>query len=284
MSNDTRTHHPLSVISLVVTAVLWSSGGVLIKLIDWNPLAIAGMRSAIAAALIMIVVRKPKFHFSPVQIGGAISFSATVICFVSATKLTTAANAILLQYTAPVYTALFAWRFLGERTSWVDWATIVVVFGGVTLFFLDDLSRGGYIGNILALLAGVAHAWLGLFLRKQKDASPYESILLGNMLTAVIGLPFMFGASLSILDWTGLALLGVFQLGFSYILYAYAIKRVRALDAMLIFMIEPILSPIWVFLVVGESPGRWAIVGGAVVITSVTIRSIHALGGSGRLS
>ncbi len=284
MSNDTRTHHPLSVISLVVTAVLWSSGGVLIKLIDWNPLAIAGMRSAIAAALIMIVVRKPKFHFSPVQIGGAISFSATVICFVSATKLTTAANAILLQYTAPVYTALFAWRFLGERTSWVDWATIAVVFGGVTLFFLDDLSRGGYIGNILALLAGVAHAWLGLFLRKQKDASPYESILLGNMLTAVIGLPFMLGASLSILDWTGLALLGVFQLGFSYILYAYAIKRVRALDAMLIFMIEPILSPIWVFLVVGESPGRWAIVGGAVVIISVTIRSIHALGGSGRLS
>ena len=284
MSNDTRTHHPLSVISLVVTAVLWSSGGVLIKLIDWNPLAIAGMRSAIAAALIMIVVRKPKFHFSPVQIGGAISFSATVICFVSATKLTTAANAILLQYTAPVYTALFAWRFLGERTSWVDWATIAVVFGGVTLFFLDDLSRGGYIGNILALLAGVAHAWLGLFLRKQKDASPYESILLGNMLTAVIGLPFMLGASLSILDWTGLALLGVFQLGFSSILYAYAIKRVRALDAMLIFMIEPILSPIWVFLVVGESPGRWAIVGGAVVIISVTIRSIHALGGSGRLS
>ncbi len=284
MSNDTRTHHPLSVISLVVTAVLWSSGGVLIKLIDWNPLAIAGMRSAIAAALIMIVVRKPKFHFSPVQIGGAISFSATVICFVSATKLTTAANAILLQYTAPVYTALFAWRFLGERTSWVDWATIAVVFGGVTLFFLDDLSRGGYIGNILALLAGVAHAWLGLFLRKQKDASPYESILLGNMLTAVIGLPFMLGASLSILDWTGLALLGVFQLGFSYILYAYAIKRVRALDAMLIFMIEPILSPIWVFLVVGESPGRWATVGGAVVIISVTIRSIHALGGSGRLS
>ena len=284
MSNDTRTHHPLSVISLVVTAVLWSSGGVLIKLIDWNPLAIAGMRSAIAAALIMIVVRKPKFHFSPIQIGGAISFSATVICFVSATKLTTAANAILLQYTAPVYTALFAWRFLGERTSWVDWATIAVVFGGVTLFFLDDLSRGGYIGNILALLAGVAHAWLGLFLRKQKDASPYESILLGNMLTAVIGLPFMLGASLSILDWTGLALLGVFQLGFSYILYAYAIKRVRALDAMLIFMIEPILSPIWVFLVVGESPGRWATVGGAVVIISVTIRSIHALGGSGRLS
>ena len=284
MGNDTFKHHPLSVIPLVVTAVLWSTGGVLIKLIDWNPLAIAGMRSAIAALLILAVVRKPKFNFSFMQVGGAISFSATVICFVYATKLTTAANAILLQYTAPVYTALFAWRFLRERTSWVDWATIAVVFGGVALFFLDDLSRGGYMGNILALMAGVAHAWLGLFLRKQKNASPTESILLGNILTAVVGLPFMFGVRLSMLDWTGLSLLGVFQLGISYVLYAYAIRRVRALDAMLIFMIEPILSPIWVFLVVGESPGRWALAGGAVVIISVTIRSIYALGRGGSAS
>jgi len=277
MGNDTFKHHSISVISLVVTAVLWSTGGVLIKLIDWNPLAIAGMRSAIAALLIMVVVRKPKFNFSLTQIGGAISFSATVICFVAATKLTTAANAILLQYTAPVYTALFAWRFLGERTSWVDWVSIAVVFGGVALFFLDDLSKGGYLGNILALMAGVAHAWLGLFLRKQKSGSPTESILLGNILTTVVGLPFMFGARLSVLDWTGLSMLGIFQLGISYVLYAYAIRRVRALDAMLIFMIEPILSPIWVFLIIGESPGPWALAGGAVVVISVTIRSIYAL-------
>ncbi len=269
--------------SLVAVAVLWSSGGVLIKLIEWNPLAIAGMRSAITAVLIMIVVRKPKFSFSSVQIGGAICFMGTVLCFVSATKLTTAANAILLQYTAPIYTALFARRFLGEETSWVDWITIAVVLGGVALFFLDDLTIGGYYGNILALVSGVSHAWLGLFLRKQRKVSTYESILLGNILTAAIGLPFMFGASLSAADWTGLALLGVFQLGFSYILYAYAIKQVQALDAMLIFMIEPILNPIWVYFVVGESPGRWAIVGGAVVIVSVTLRSIHALGRRAKL-
>ena len=277
MGKDTVTHQPLSVLSLVVTAVLWSTGGVLIKLIEWNPLAIAGMRSAIAALLIIAVIRKPRFDFSLAQIGGAISFSATVICFVTATKLTTAANAILLQYTAPVYTALFAWRFLGERTSWIDWASIAVVFGGVVLFFLDDLSKGGYAGNILALVAGVAHAWLGLFLRKQKSGSPTESLLLGNMLTALVGLPFMFGVRLSVLDWTGLSMLGIFQLGISYVLYAYAIRRVRALDAMLIFMIEPILSPIWVFLIVGESPGPWALAGGCIVVAAVTIRSICAL-------
>ena len=138
--------------SLVAVAVLWSSGGVLIKLIEWNPLAIAGMRSAITAVLIMIVVRKPKFSFSSVQIGGAICFLGTVLCFVSATKLTTAANAILLQYTAPIYTALFAHRFLVEETSWVDWITIAVVLCGVALFFLDDLTLGGYYGNILALV------------------------------------------------------------------------------------------------------------------------------------
>jgi drug/metabolite transporter (DMT)-like permease len=277
MGKDGSTHHPLPVLSLVATAVLWSTGGVLIKLIDWNPLAIAGMRSAIAAVLILAVVRKPTFNFSFAQVGGAISFSATVICFVTATKLTTAANAILLQYTAPVYTALFAWRFLGERTSWIDWASIAVVFGGVALFFLDNLSRGGYMGNILALMAGVAHAWLGLFLRKQKKGSPTESLLLGNILTAVIGIPFMFGSPLGLLDWTGLSLLGVFQLGISYALYAGAIKSVRALDAMLIFMIEPILSPIWVFLIVGESPGPWALAGGVVVIAAVTMRSLYAL-------
>jgi drug/metabolite transporter (DMT)-like permease len=276
MGKDVSTHHPVPVLSLVATAVLWSSGGVLIKLINWNPLAIAGMRSAIAAVPILAVVRKPRFDFSLAQIGGAVSFSATVIFFVTATKLTTAANAILLQYTAPVYTALFAHRFLGERTSWIDWASIAVVFGGVALFFLDDLSRGGYMGNVLALLAGVAHAWLGLFLRKQKKGSPAESLLLGNILTAVIGIPFMFGTPLSMLDWTGLSMLGVFQLGISYALYAGAIKRVRALDAMLIFMIEPILSPIWVFLIVKESPGPWALAGGGIVVAAVTMRSILA--------
>jgi len=277
MAPQPRNAATLSIIALATTAVLWSTGGVLIKLVSWNPLAIAGMRSAISAVLIMGMIRKPNFHLSLPQIGGAVTFSATVILFVSATKLTTAANAILLQYTAPIYTALFARRFLNEKTSWFDWIIIVVVLGGITLFFLDDLSLGGYYGNILALLAGVAHGWIALFLRKQRDASPVETVLLGNMLTAAIGIPFMFSGSLGLYDWLGLAFLGIFQLGFSYILYSHAIRQVRALDAMLIFMIEPILNPIWVYLVIGESPGRWALVGGSIVIVSVTARSVYSL-------
>jgi drug/metabolite transporter (DMT)-like permease len=274
-----RTHNAVSlpISALVATAVLWSTGGVLIKLVSWNPLAIAGVRSAISALLILGLIRKPKFRLSLYQIGGAVSFSATVILFVSATKLTTAANAILLQYTAPVYTALFARRFLNEHTSWFDWIIIAVVLGGIALFFLDDLTLGGYYGNVLALIAGVAHGWIALFLRKQKDVSTIETFLLGNLITAAVGVPFMFSGKLDISDWLGLAFLGIFQLGFSTVLYAYAIRRLRALDAMLIFMIEPVLNPIWVYLVIGESPGRWALAGGVVVIASVTARSFHAL-------
>jgi drug/metabolite transporter (DMT)-like permease len=282
MEQESKDRPILPFLALVSAAVLWSSGGFLIKLVSWNPMAISGMRSAIAAVLIFTMVRKPRFTFSTAQIGGAVSYSATVFLFVSATKLTTAANAILLQYTAPIYTALFAHRYLREKTSWIDWTIIAVVMGGTLLFFMDDLTPGNYFGNGLGLLAGVTAAWLGLFLRKQKDASPMESILLGNILTAVSAFPFMFSGNLNAQDWLGLALLGTFQIGFSYMLYAYAIRRVRALDAMLIFMIEPILNPVWVFLVIGESPGPWALVGGAVVILSVIFRSIHALRGPGQ--
>jgi drug/metabolite transporter (DMT)-like permease len=277
MNHRARRAYTYSILALVCAAVLWSTGGVLIKLVSLNPLAIAGMRSAFSAVCIFFITRKRNFTFSPAQVGGAISYCALVFLFVSATKLTTAANAILLQYTAPIYTALFARRYLQEKTSWIDWIIVAVVMGGILLFFLDNLTLTGYLGNILALLAGVAAAWLGLFLRKQKDASPIESILLGNVLTAIVAVPFLFGETIELQDWIGLALLGIVQLGFAYILYAYAIRRVRALDAMLIFMIEPILNPIWVFMVIGERPGLWALIGGAVVIFSVIVRSLHMI-------
>jgi len=264
-----------SITSLIAAAVLWSTGGLLIKYVSWNPLAITGMRSAISAVLIIVFLKKPRFHFSFHQVGGALCFTGTVIFFVSATKLTTAANAILLQYTAPIYTALFSRRFLNEKTHWFDWIAVAAVFCGIFLFFLDDLTLGGYYGNLLALAAGAAAAWLGLFLRKQKDSSPIESVLLGNIIAAFIGFPFMFSSKLAFNDWIGLLLLGVFQLGLSYILYAHAIKQVKALDAMLIFTIEPILNPVWVFLFMGEVPGQWALVGGTVVLVSLVSRAIY---------
>lgn len=246
----------------------------LIKLVNWNALAIAGMRSAIATLVLLVYVRRPHFHWSFAQVGGALAYSGTVILFVLANKLTTAANAILLQYSAPIYVALFGAWFLGEKANRLDWITIVLVIGGMVLFFLDDLTSGGRWGNICAMFSAVSFAWLVLFLRKQKDGSPFESILLGNVIAALAGLPFMFGSMPDARSWMGLLLLGVFQLGLSYILYTAAIKHVSALEAILIPVLEPLLNPLWVLLLVGETPGWWAIVGGMIVLLAVTARGI----------
>jgi drug/metabolite transporter (DMT)-like permease len=265
-----------AIIFLVIASVLWSLGGLLIKLVNWNALAIAGMRSAITALVLLIYLGRPRFDWSPAQIGGALAYTCTVILFVLATKLTTAANAILLQYSAPVYVALFGAKFLGEKTRWFDWLTIIIVLGGMTLFFVDDLAAGGWLGNICAMLSAVSFSWLVLFLRKQKDGSPFESILLGNLIAALIGLPFMFESMPDAKSWLGLILLGVFQLGLSYIFYAAAVKHVSALEAVLIPVLEPLLNPIWVLLLIGETPGWWAGVGGMMVLLAVTGRGILA--------
>jgi drug/metabolite transporter (DMT)-like permease len=267
-----------AIIYLVITAVLWSLGGILIKSVKWNPVAIAGARSAISSLVILAYIRKPKFTWSSDQILAVIFYAGTVILFVSANKLTTAANAILLQYGAPVYVAILGSIILKEKTTISDWITIAVVIFGMFLFFLDKLQPGNLFGNIIAILSGVAFALYIIFMRKQKDESPIESTLLGNILTAIIGLPFMLNSSPTGSSWIGIILLGTVQLGLSYILYSIAIKEVTALEAILIPIIEPILNPIWVFLAMGEAPGKWAFIGGVIILTSVTLRySIPAI-------
>ncbi len=266
--------HRRALLLLVVTALLWSLGGVLIKWVEWNPLAIAGARSLIGAVVIALLLgRQLRFDGSFDQIGGAVAYASTVVLFVIANKLTTAANAILLQYTAPIYVALFSPWFLGERASRRDWLILLVMMGGMVLFFLDDLSLDGYLGNLVALGSGISFAWLTLFLRRQKDGFPLPSLLLGNLLAGLIGLPFMFQSMPSTSSWIGLLLLGVVQLGLPYILYALALRRVTAVEGILIPMLEPVLNPIWVFLLMGERPSPWAIVGGTVILGAVIFRA-----------
>ena len=259
---------------LVVTAILWSLGGVLIKSIKWNPVAIAGMRSMIAAVVLLVVIKRPKVNWSFAQIGAALTYSATVILFVIANKTTTAANAILLQYTAPIYVALFGAWFLKERTKAFDWIIIFIVLCGMALFFVDHLSINGMLGNIAAAASGVCFGFLAIFMRMQKDGSPIESILLGNILTAVIAIPFMFNSPPTTSGWISLLIMGVVQLGIPYVLYSSAVKHVTALEAILIPIIEPLLNPVWVFLLLGETPGIWSIIGGGIVVTAVTLRCI----------
>jgi len=265
-----------AIVFLALSAILWSFGGLFIKLVSWNPMAIAGLRSFIAVLVLLAYVRHPRFTWSFPQMGGAIAYAVTVTLFVLATKLTTAANAILLQYTAPIYVALLGAWFLGERAEWFDWIIILILIGGIALFFLDHLTVGNLLGNGFAILSGISFACLVLFLRKQKNESPIGSIILGNLLTGLVGLPFMFDSMPGALSWAGLLFLGVVQLGLSYVLYSEAIKHSTALEAILIPGIEPILNPIWVFLILGEVPGKWALVGGAIVFVSVTTRSVIA--------
>ena len=264
-----------AIIFLLCTAILWSTGGFLIKFIEWHPIAIAGGRSIIAALIMWVYVKKPKFTWSNIQIMGAVAYAFTVILFVIANKLTTAANTILLQYTGPIYVALFSYWFLKEKITSIDWITILTVILGMTLFFIEKLSPDGILGNFIAILAGIAFAWLALCLRKQKDGSPLESLILGNILTAIIGLPFIIDTGIpSQQSMIALFVLGIFQLGLPYILYSKAVKYVSALDAVLIPVLEPILNPLWVFLLLGESIGMWPMIGGAIIIVAITTRSI----------
>ena len=162
-----------AILLLILAGALWSLGGLLIKSIPWPPLAISGLRGGIAAVVIYLFSRGNKLTLSKSKIIAACCYALVVTLFVMANKLTTAGNAILLQYTAPVYVALFGYMFLGERTKIVDWVTIVVLLFGLGLFFIDDLSLDGFTGNIFAILSGMSFAALTLLLRKQLQKKEY---------------------------------------------------------------------------------------------------------------
>jgi drug/metabolite transporter (DMT)-like permease len=273
-----QDHRTRAVLALFLCAVLWSSGGLFLKVVDWHPLAIAGGRGLIAGLFLLAVIRKPKFTWSRIQISAAVAYTACTVLFAVANKFTTAANAIVLQYTAPIYIALLSAWVLGERTTKADWFTIAATLAGMVLFFIDELTVSGTFGILVAAISGFAFAVMTLLLRKQKDESPVESIILGNLLAGAIGLPFMFAAPLPSAQGIGaLLFLGVFQLGMPYMLYAWSIKRVTAIEAVLIPIVEPVLNPVWVLIFIGEKPGTFAMIGGAVVLGSVVIRALLAV-------
>lgn len=274
-ADPTPKEHLRSVALLLLVAVLWSLGGVFIKLVDWNPVAIAGTRSAIAIPVVMLCAGVPRWPFSRLQWGGAIAYAGTVMLFVAATRLTTAANAIFLQYTAPIYVALLAPWLLKEPSRRSDWLAIVAALGGIVLFFLDRLTLAGLWGNILAILSGVSFAALAMIMRKERGGAPMQIVLLGNIVTAVIGLPFALAAgSPDPRTWMVLFGLGIVQLGLPYVLYSVAIRRVTALEATFITLLEPVLNPVWVMLAIGERPGRWAAIGGGLVLAAVLVRGV----------
>jgi len=271
-------NHTRSVIFLILAVFLFSTSGLFIKLSSWNALTLNGARGLIAAAIIWAYLRRPDFTWSRVQVGGAIVYTVTIITFVQATKWTTAANAIFLQFTAVLWVALFGIWLLGERPQRIDWISMVAIGIGMLLFFGDELSSTGYWGNLLAIFSGICLALMIISLRKQKDGSPTETILLGNLIAATIALPFIIlgDEPINLREISIIIFLGVFQLGLPFIILTLAIKQLRAIETMLIQTLEPILNPIWVFLFIGETPTQLALVGAGIVTAAVTIRAVVA--------
>jgi len=145
----------------------------------------------------------------------------------------------------------------------------------MVLFFWDDLNPTALVGNLLALASGVTIAAMMVFLRGQKSGAPLESVILGNLLAALIGLPWVMTSPMpSAMTWVGLLLLGIFQLGLAYMLFCYGVRRVTALESIIFSMLEPILNPIWVLLLIGERPHGWALAGGVIVVGAVTVRGV----------
>jgi drug/metabolite transporter (DMT)-like permease len=206
--------------------------------------------------------------------GGAVAYAANVFLFIAATKLTTAANAVLLQRSAPIFVALFGAWFFKERASRSDWITICAVVSGMLVFFFDDLHMGGMLGNICAIFSGAMVAAYSIFLRQQKETSPLESVILGNLLVTLASVPFIFESPFTPSNLLHVLLLGTVGFGIPFVLYCRAITYVPALEAVLLTTLEPVLNPVWVFLVYSELPGQWAMIGGTIVLMTVTIRGI----------
>jgi drug/metabolite transporter (DMT)-like permease len=264
------------VLLLLAAAILWSLGGVLIKSIDWTPIAIAGSRSLIAIVVISLAMPAVFRKISWSTLPGALAYAGTVLLFVIATKLTSAANAIFLQYTAPIYIAIISPWILHERTKPLDWLLILVALCGIALFFVDQLSFDGIYGVFAALGSGISFAWLTVLMRRHRNESPEAIVLLGNVLTFLFALPWMLPLASAERNGVWILMLGVVQLAIPYLLYSRAIKHIRALDAAIISIIEPILNPVWVLIVKGERASRWSLIGGAIVLTTSLLRSFLA--------
>jgi drug/metabolite transporter (DMT)-like permease len=204
--------------------------------------------------------------------GAALAILA--VCFVNGMKITAAANIIVLQYTAPLWVAVMAPFFLRERTSGRDWVFMGIMFGGVLLFFVDGLTFTGLAGNVLGLVSGFFFACQAVFLRRLKDSSPANAMILGNFLTFLVGLPAWGPPWPPLSSVLIIVLMGVFQMGVPYYLMTMSVPKVSGLDLVLVPMLEPVLNPLWVFIFLDERPGGFALAGAVVVISSVTVWSV----------
>ena len=265
----------LAIVEMLLCAALWSIAGIFMKLIPWNGFAMAGMRSLIAGltfAVYMVITRR-RFVINTKTLLSGVLTGCVYTCFAVSNKLTTAANAIVLQFTSPVFIVIFSAIIFRQRIKKNDMYVVIATLIGIALFFFDQLKPGYILGNFVAIAAGMFMAGMFMAVGNLEGDARFSAIFIGQMFTFLVGLPFIittkpeftFTATLSIL------ILGVFQLGISYILYVHASKYCPPLACCLLGALEPLLNPVWVFLFDGERPGIFALVGAVIVVVSITV-------------
>jgi len=266
-------------LQMLLCATLWSIAGILFKLIPWNGFAVAGMRSLIAGITIYACMRLMGLHYifnRKTLIAGFFS-GCTYLCFTVANKLTTSANAIVLQFTSPIFIIIYSALFFGRVPRKQDVAVVLATLFGISLFFFDQLKPGYLLGNFVAIGAGMFMAGMYVSVGEIEEEERFSGILNGQALTFLVGFPVFLATKppITATAVTALVILGVFQLGLSYVLYVKASKYCPPLACCLLGAVEPLLNPVWVFLFNGEKPGVFALLGAVVVITSITLWSIY---------
>ena len=260
-----------SVLFVFLASVCFSTGGLFIKLVPWSALAINGARNLIGAAVIglYLLITRRRIVFNRRVLIGALSMIGVTTLFAVANKLTTAANTIVLQFTAPVFVILFMALLYGQKPGRVDLVTCFLVLLGVVLFFVDGIQAGNLAGNIVAILSGVCYA--GIFMiNTGKDADAISSCFLGQLTAGLLMAPLCFGETdFSLPTMAAVLALGVVQVGGAYILFSIGIQHTPAVTASLITGMEPIMNPLLVAAFYGETVSPLAVTGAVIVICSI---------------
>lgn len=269
------TNENKAIIQMLICASLWSIAGIFIKLIPWNGFAISCVRSLIAGLTILVYIKLKRYKIlinRRTLIAGVL-MGLVYTSFVCANKLTTAANAIVLQFTSPLFIVIFSALFFKKKIRRTDLVAVILTMAGISMFFFDELKAGYLLGNFVAILAGALMAGMFMAVGESKGEERFSSILIGQMTAFIIGLPFLLATKpeISGLPVLYIAILGIFQLGIPYILYAKASEFCPPLACCLLGAMEPLLNPVWVFIFDGEAPGIFALIGAVVVIVSITL-------------
>ena len=263
---------------VLLAAFLWSLAGVFIKLLDLHPLTIVFYRSLFAALVFVPFLKRTHWSFNFSILVSVISYSAAITAFVSANKLTTAANAIVLQYTAPIFVFLYARLIQGQRMTKPHGMALGVSMTGVAIIAFDKAGEPEMAGVLLALLSGVFFAIYMVNLQKTNETSPVYLTWLNNFVCALLLLPVVKPRlAVSLEQGSILLAMGAVQLGLPYFFFSKGLLTVPLQEAALIALIEPVLNPLWVALTLGEIPSLSTIAGGSMILLGLSVRYLWPL-------